>query len=205
MKSVSDRRKILREERLCFNCRGTKHRAADCRSNRKCLIYKCKYLTSIFEKRSDETSEPILASTESNVIYPVTIINVKGIKCLALLDTGSGSSCASEVIIHLFTINPIRKEYKTIETLTNATTKKLKVYSAKTQDLKNEFSFSYLDLVLKKSQKFYTKLNKLEREVLLTLPNRKYNEIINKYNHLGGMHDSDTKKSVANSYYNGCK
>ena len=31
--------------------------------------------------------------------------------------------------------------------------------------------------------------------MLLTLPNPKYNEIINKYNHLGGiqMHDTDTK------------
>ena len=41
--------------------------------------------------------------------------------------------------------------------------------------------------------------------VLLILPNPKYNEIINKYNHLGGkqMHDTDTKKTVANSYYIG--
>ena len=65
---------------------------------------------------------------------------------------GSGSSYASEAIIHLLKINPIRKEYKTIETLTNSTTKKLKIYSAKIQDLKNKFTFT-------------TKLIKLEREV----------------------------------------
>ena len=61
----------------------------------------------------------MLASTESSVIYPLTIINVNGIKCRALLDTGSESSHASEAIIDLLKINPVRKDYKTIETLTN--------------------------------------------------------------------------------------
>ena len=90
-------------------------------------------------------------------------------------------SYASETIIDLLKINPIRKEYKTIETLTNATTKKLKICSVKIQYLKNEFTFT-------------TELNKLETEVLLTLPNPKYNEI-NKYNRLGSiqMHGTDTK------------
>ena len=89
VKSISGRRKILSEKRLCFNCTGTKHRPADCRSNRKCLLCKCKHYTSICEKHSDETSEPMLASTESSIIYPVAIIKVNGIKCRALLDTGS--------------------------------------------------------------------------------------------------------------------
>ena len=45
---------------------------------------------------------------------------------------------------------------------------------------------------------FTTELNKLEREALLTLRNPKYDEIINKYNHLGGiqMHDTDTKNRI---------
>ena len=63
----------------------------------------------------------------------MAIIKVNGIKCRALLDKDSGSSYASETIIELLKINPIRKEYKTIETLTIATTKKLKINSAKIQ------------------------------------------------------------------------
>ena len=157
VKSVSDRRKILSEKRLCPSCTGTKHPAANCRSNRKCLLCKCKHHTSICEKHSNEISVPMLASTESSVTYPVVIIKVNGIICRALLDTGCGSSYASEAII-----DPIRNEYKTIETLTNATTKKLKIHSAKVQVLKNVFSFT-------------TELNKLESEVLLTLPNPKFN------------------------------
>ena len=51
----------------------------------------------------------MLASTDSNVIYPVAIIKVNVIKCRVLLDTGSGSSYASEAINDLLKINPIRK------------------------------------------------------------------------------------------------
>ena len=56
------------------------------------------------------------------------------------------------------------------------------MYSAEVQDLKNEFTFT-------------TELNESEREVLLSLPNPQYSEIINKYDHLDGlqMHDTDTK------------
>ena len=57
------------------------------------------------------------------------------------------------------------------------------------QDLKNEFSFT-------------TKLNKLEKEELLTLPSPKYNGIINKCNHLGRiqMHHSDTKNQLPSDF-----
>ena len=70
----------------------------------------------------------MLVTTDANVIYPVAIINVNGFKCTALLDTGADGSYISESFIDLFKINPVRKEYKTIETLTNSTTKKLKIY-----------------------------------------------------------------------------
>ena len=38
----------------------------------------------------------MFASNEYGVIYPVTIIKVKSVKCWALLDTSSGSSNASK-------------------------------------------------------------------------------------------------------------
>ena len=62
----------------------------------------------------------------------------------------------------LFEKKPNHKK-KTIETLTNLTTKKLKIYSVKIQDANEKYSF-------------YTELNKLESEVLLTLPNPKYSK-----------------------------
>ena len=102
----------------------------------------------------------MLSSTESSVIYWVALINAKGIKYCDHLDTGLWN--ASEAIVNLLKINLIRKEYNTMETLTNDTTRKLKIYSAKIQDLNNKFTFA-------------KELNKLKKEVLLTLPNLKYN------------------------------
>ena len=66
----------------------------------------------------------MLARTDTNVICPLEIIKVNGIKCRALLDTGSGSSHASESLIDLFKMNPARKEHKIMKTLTNSTIKK---------------------------------------------------------------------------------
>ena len=82
----------------------------------------------------------------------------------AVLDTVSGSSYASGRLSDDLKINPSRKEIKTIETLKNLTTKKLKIYSVKIPDVNEKCSFN-------------TKLNKLEREVLLTLPNPHLKEV----------------------------
>ena len=150
-KTVTERRKILSDKKLCFNCTGAKHRAAECRSAKTCLKCKNKLHTSTCDKLADSKSEPMLVTTETNVTYPVVIIKVNGVKCRALLDTGSGSSYISESFIDLLKINPVRKEYKTIETLTNSTTKKLKIYNLKVENLDENFSFP-------------TELNKLERK-----------------------------------------
>ena len=64
----------------------------------------------------------MFVTSETNVTYPVAIIKANNVKCRALLDTCSGSSFISESFIDLLKINPVRNEYKTIETLTNSTT-----------------------------------------------------------------------------------
>ena len=63
--------------------------------------------------------------------------------------------------------------------------KDLKFIQEKKQDLKSESTLT-------------TQLNKLEKEVLLTLSDLKYNEMINEYNYLGGvpMHDTETKNQL---------
>ena len=184
-KTVTEHRKILSDKKLCFNCTGAKHRAAECRSAKTCLKCKSKHLASICDKLADSKSEPMLLTTEANVTYPIAIIKVNGVKCRGLSGSGSGSSYISESFTDLLKINPVRKEYKTIETLTNFTTKKLKIYNLKVENLDENFSFQ-------------TELNKLEREVLITLPNPKYNEMIETYDHLKGikMNERDTKPEL---------
>ena len=127
------------------------------------------------------STEPILTTTKNHVIYPVAIVKVNGVKCRVLLDTGSGSSYTSDGLLDYLKINPTRKEIKTIETFTNLTTKKLKIYSVKIQDVNKKLSFN-------------TELNKLERDVLLTLPNLKYSRTLKKYPHLKELKMNDKEK-----------
>ena len=182
-KSVTERRKLLSDKKLCFSCTGAKHRAAECRSAKTCLKCKSKHRASICDKLADSKSEPMLVTIY--VTYPVAIIKVNVVKCRALLDTGSGSSYISESLIDLLKIRPVRKEYKPVETLTNSTTKKRKIYNLKVENLDENFSFQ-------------TELNKLERKVPITLSNPKYNEMVGTYDDLKGikMNERDTKPEL---------
>ena len=49
------------------------------------------------------------------VIYPVVLVEVNGIKCRALLDTGAGSSYAFSAILDYLWIRPLHEEFKRIE------------------------------------------------------------------------------------------
>ena len=129
----------------CVYCKKSDHKSADCQTvktifeHRKllseknyasivlsrnivsqfktCLICKNKHQTSICDKSLSASAEPLLTTTENNIIYPVAIVKIKGVKCQVLLDTDSGSSYASENLLDYLKINPTRKEIKTNKTL----------------------------------------------------------------------------------------
>ena len=109
------------------------------RSYKTCLKCKNKHDTSICDELADSKSEPMLVIV--HMTYPVVIIKVYSVKCRTFLDIVSGSLYVSESFIDLLKINPVRKEYQTIETLTNSTTKKLKIYNLKVEHLDDNFSF----------------------------------------------------------------
>ena len=60
----------------------------------------------------------------SLAIYQVLAIEVEGVKCRALIDTGAGSSYASSNLINKINKKPIRRESKRIETLMHSVVKK---------------------------------------------------------------------------------
>ena len=93
---VALREKYFSENRLCFNCTGTLHRAADCCIIRSCQKCNGRHHTSICDKDSQQM---FLATGGGAVIYPVVPVDVDDIKCRALLDTGAGSSYASAALI----------------------------------------------------------------------------------------------------------
>ena len=106
----------------------------------------------------------LLTTNTSLVTYPVLVIEVEGVKCRALIDTGAGSSYASSKLINKVNKKPIRKETKRIETLMDSVVKKSEIYHFEIGDINQEF-------------KIGIEINKLEKEVLLELPTPNYPEM----------------------------
>ena len=115
-------------------------------------------------------------------MYPVVIIEVEGVKCRALLDTGAGSSYASATLIDILNRKPDRTEKKRIEMMIATTCQKIDMYNVHISDVKGNFKLS-------------TTLSKVDKGVLLTIPNPQYTEIIKQHQHLEGvkMDNEDTK------------
>ncbi len=115
---------------------------------------------------------------QSSEIYPVVVVEVEGIKCRALLDTGSGNSYVSSTLMNLTKKKPARQEIKTIEMMLHTTTKKIDVCNVQITDV------------------FWSEL------CWSTLPNPRYREVIANNPILEGeeMDDSYSKPNVASSH-----
>ena len=113
------------------------------------------------------------------------VIEVEDVKCRALIDIGAGSSYASSKLIKKINKKPVRRETKRIETLMHSVVKKTEIYQFEIGDINQEF-------------KIGIEINKLEKEVLLELPNPNYPEIQKSYNHLKDIiiNVTDTKKEL---------
>ena len=124
---VDERRKLLSEKRLCFNCTGPRHRADEC--NRK--------HTSICHDREDKIN-PLLVTTgipSAHVTYPVVVVQVEGIKCRALLDTGAGNSYASAALLERISRGKRKKEVTKIEMLLGASTREVELATIEISDI----------------------------------------------------------------------
>jgi hypothetical protein len=179
--TVADRKKILSTKQRCFNCTGQKHKASECRSQLACRRCKRRHHTSICESQS-----PLLVATgEGAVTYPVVVVDVDGIRCRALLDTGAGSSYASATLLALLNKQPVRKEYRRIEMMMQTSTKMIEVHKIKINSVEENFNLE-------------TEVTKVDRDVLLHLNNPRYKEMIAKYPHLKAisMQDVDNKPEL---------
>ena len=182
VKTVEERRKILSNKRLCFNCTGEKHRASDCRSKTNCQVCHKRHHTSICDNKQKEPGMTA-AANNNTVIHPVVVIKVEGVKCRALLDTGSSSNYMSSTLLDLIKKNPVRQEHKSIETLLGTSAQNINVYEVEISDVAEKFSIK-------------SEVNGVARKVLLNLPNPKYQEVIQANAHLKGvrMEDNDSKE-----------
>ena len=119
----------------------------------------------------DKITSTLLTTSSCSVTYPVVLIEIEAVKYRALIDTGAEASYASSTL-------PIQTEIKKTETLMSTNTRKIKIYSVKTQDINCEFNFE-------------TELNHVEKEVLLELLNPKYRELQKIYIHLKNLQIND--------------
>ena len=166
----------MSDNKLCFNCTGSRHRVAECRCTITCQSCCGKHHSSICDKLSNQL---MLATGGGQLVYPVVVVEVDGIRCRALLDTGAGSSYSSAALISEMNRKPDRREYKRIEMMMTWTSQKIEMYKVQVSSIKGVFSLP-------------TTLSKMDKETLSSIPNLGHVDIISKYQHLKGVAIDDT-------------
>ena len=182
--TLDDRKPLLSNNCLCFNCTGSRHKATDCRSRSVCQYCQRKHYTSI----CDRLGEQLMTATSmgnSVVIHPVVVVEVQGVKCRELLDTGPGSSYASAPLWDRLRIQPHQREVRQIEMMLRAVTKTVEIFKVQVSSTKGEFSLM-------------TEVTKVDKRQLLALDNPRYQQYLARYSYLKGirMEDTDTKDSL---------
>ena len=113
----------------------------------------------------------LLATGEGAVIYPVAVVDVYDIKCRALLDTGARSSYASAALVKRLGKKPSRVNHKRIDMMMCSTNQKIQQYDVKISNVVGDFNIA-------------ASVSKVDRSVLLTIPNPRYADKIHQYPHL---------------------
>ena len=119
------------------------------------------------------------------VVYPIILVEIDGIKMHALLDTGAGSSYASNKLINLLNKRPKETLTKRIDMMLASSITNTKIYSATLGAVNRSFDMSF-------------ELTKVQKPQLLTLDNPNYATLLSKYSHLKGVkiEDNDTRPQI---------
>ena len=186
--TFEDRKKFLATKHLCFNCTGPSHRAAECKSVSKCRFCNKRHHTSICDApKADEHEIVKTAHTggDNEVIYPVVMVEVDGIKTHALLDTGAGSSYASSSLTNALKRKPKAVKTKRIEMMLGSTTTRVEIYAASIKSLDQKFELEI-------------EMSKINKPELMKLNNPNYAHLLERYKHLNGakFEDPDTRTQI---------
>ena len=130
--SPTERREFLGAKRLCFNCTGP-HKSSECKSTATCQRCGKRHHTSICGSPKEVKTEGVLTAHQpenKEVVYPIILVEIDGIKTHALLDTGAGSSYASNKLINLLNKRPKETLTKRIDMMLGSSTTNVEIYSA---------------------------------------------------------------------------
>ena len=110
------------------------------------------------------------------------MVEVNGIKCRALIDSGAGSSYVSEKLIDLLRLKPIATQTRSIDMLMSTKVSTSEEYDLSFRSVNHQFTLP-------------VKATKVNKSELLLIDNPNYCKIINKNPHLRGVyiHDEDAK------------
>ena len=179
----SQRKRILQLKSLCFNCTGSDHKVTECRSRRRCFVCKRRHHTSICDKTEmAENSMTAAQAGDGPVVYPVVVVEVAGVKCRALLDSGVGSSYASAAFIEQIGARSHHSGMRKIEMMLDTVNRTMDIYRIKLRSLKGDFEME-------------ADVTKVEKPQLMMFKKPHYKNILAKYPHLKGvtMDDADDK------------
>ena len=171
---TSERRKIFRQKRLCFNCAGDDHKATECKSRRTCLYCKRRHHTSICDKGTADNSMTATQIGDGPVVYPVVVVDVAGIKCRALLDSGAGSSYASAALLKRIGAKLHHSGLRKIEMMLGATNRVMEVYRIQLRSVRGDYEIE-------------ADVTKVEKPQLMMLDNPCYKKLVEKHPHLKGV------------------
>ena len=131
---------------------------------------------------SEREFEDSLRGNSSQVVYPVVDVNVEGVICRALLDTGAGSSYASAALLDKLPKRSQSKEVRRIEMMLSSTTREVAISSICVGATDGSY-------------KMKVDVTRVDRGELLMIENPHYQKLIESYNHLEGvcMEDNSLK------------
>ena len=137
--SVPERKSILAQKLLCFNCTGP-HKVVECRSKTSCQICSKKHLICDTERKPEGVLTAV--QSEDSAKVAVVLLEVDGIKTRALLNTGAGSSYASAKLVNTLREKPAEIKTKKIEMMLGSMTTKVELYDDNVKSINGDFSLN---------------------------------------------------------------
>ena len=120
----------------------------------------------------------MLTTETQHVAYPDAVVKVNGIKCRTLLDTGAVSSYASASLISRLRIPATRVENRMIEMMVHTAVWKIQIYKLKVTNLEEDIEMC-------------ADVSKVDKDVILSLENPKYEAMVNKCKHISDLRPND--------------
>ena len=136
MKTIEERKNFLAKNKLCYNCTGNHHTAAKCKSSVACQICAGRHHTSICEKRKGNF---LAATVNGQVINPMVLVDVDGIRCRVILDTAVSTSYASSSLVHTLAKRMLRREAREVEMMLGTKKITLEAYAAELKSIDGDF------------------------------------------------------------------